>query len=453
MDFTGGLTFTGGLSVTPQPPIYLMGLLSQTGTNYASPISITVDSSGNIYTVIDDMYSTTFGIILIKYNGSGTVQWQKNLTNGRQLNGQDKGGVTTDSSGNVYLTTVQRGADGYDYMVTVKYDSSGNLQWQRQLFNIIGMNITVDGSGNVYAVGFGSGVTSGQGNNGQIVKYDSSGTLQWQKMLTISGNYSEYPNNIAIDGSNNVYVSMYGNTSGNDVSYIIKLDSSGAIQWQRQISKTSISVYAQNMAVTSAGDIYLVGRYQQVVSGQQAMLVVKYNTSGTIQWQKDLKQNGVNTRAMYATACAVDSSGYVYITGSISEDSDGTGNSLICQYDSNGTLIWQRRLYKTNNSTYVSGSRIQVDNNGYIYVINSTGAVANTATLFVKLPTDGTKTGAYTVGGISFTYGTPSVSCTAGTASATDAAASLTISTSTTTASTSTMTAGTGTAISAVTII
>lgn len=453
MDFTGGITFTGGLSVTPQPPIYLMGLLSQTGTNYASPISITVDSSGNIYTLIDDMYSTTFGIILIKYDGSGTIQWQKNLTNGRQLNGQDKGGVITDSSGNVYITTVQRGADGFDYMVTAKYDSSGNLQWQRQLFNIIGMGIVVDSSGNVYAVGFGSGVTSGQGNNGQIVKYDSSGTLQWQKMLSLSGNYSEYPNNVAVDGSNNVYVSMYGNTTGNDVSYIVKLDSSGSILWQRQVSKTSISVYVNNMAVTSAGDIYLAGRYQQVVSGQQMMLVVKYNTSGTIQWQNDLKQNGVNTRAMYATACAVDSSGYLYITGSISLDSDGTGNSLICQYNSSGTLIWQRRLYKTNNSTYVTGSRIQVDNNGYIYVINSTGAVTNTATLFAKLPTDGTKTGAYTVGGISFTYGTPSVSCTASTGSATDSASSLTNSTSTTTASTSTMTAGTGTAISAVTII
>jgi hypothetical protein len=452
MEITGGMTFLGGMTVTQQPPIYLMGLLSQTGSNYATPISITVDSSGNIYTLIDDQYSTTFGIILIKYSSSGTIQWQKNLTNGRQLNGQDKGGVTTDSSGNVYITTVQRGADGYDYMVTAKYDSSGNLQWQRQLYNMIGMNIVADSSGNVYAVGFGSGVTTGQGSNGQIVKYDTSGTLQWQKMLSLSGNYSEYPYGVALDGSNNVYVSMYGNTSGNDVTYIVKLDSSGATQWQRQVSKTSINVYAYNIAVTSAGDIYLAGRYQQVVSGQTAMLIVKYNTSGTIQWQKDLKQNG-NNRAMYAVSCAVDSSGYLYITGVETQDSDGTGNALVCQYDSNGTLVWQRRLYKTNSSTYVNGKAIQVDNNGYIYVMTQTGAVTNNATLFAKLPTDGTKTGAYTVGGISFTYGTPSVSCTAGTGSATDSASSLTNSTSTTTASTSTMTSGTGTAISAVTII
>ena len=452
MEITGGMTFLGGMTVTQQPPIYLMGLLSQTGSNYATPISITVDCSGNIYTLIDDQYSTTFGIILIKYSSSGTIQWQKNLTNGRQLNGQDKGGVTTDSSGNVYITTVQRGADGYDYMVTAKYDSSGNLQWQRQLYNMIGMNIVADSSGNVYAVGFGSGVTTGQGSNGQIVKYDTSGTLQWQKMLSLSGNYSEYPYGVALDGSNNVYVSMYGNTSGNDVTYIVKLDSSGATQWQRQVSKTSINVYAYNIAVTSAGDIYLAGRYQQVVSGQTAMLIVKYNTSGTIQWQKDLKQNG-NNRAMYAVSCAVDSSGYLYITGVETQDSDGTGNALVCQYDSNGTLVWQRRLYKTNSSTYVNGKAIQVDNNGYIYVMTQTGAVTNNATLFAKLPTDGTKTGAYTVGGISFTYGTPSVSCTAGTGSATDSASSLTNSTSTTTASTSTMTSGTGTAISAVTII
>ena len=75
--------------------------------------------------------SGSYDIFLVKYNSSGTKQWTKQL--GTFSN--DVGyGVTTDYSGNIYVTgRTEGGLDGntssgkYD-IVLVKYDSSGTKQ-------------------------------------------------------------------------------------------------------------------------------------------------------------------------------------------------------------------------------------------------------------------------------------------------------------------------------------
>jgi hypothetical protein len=76
-------------------------------------------------------YSGEGDIFLVKYNSSGTKQWTKQLG----TSSTDKGdGVTTDSSGNIYVTG---GTDGdldgntnlgYTDIFLVKYDSSGTKQ-------------------------------------------------------------------------------------------------------------------------------------------------------------------------------------------------------------------------------------------------------------------------------------------------------------------------------------
>ena len=96
--------------------------------------------------------------------------------------------LNLDSSGNLYITGITNpGVEGsYDILVA-KYNSSGVLQWQRNLGETSVENayaIASDSSGNVYISGnyYKAGVTS----NWDIVvfKYNSSGVLQWQRALT-----------------------------------------------------------------------------------------------------------------------------------------------------------------------------------------------------------------------------------------------------------------------------
>ena len=99
---------------------------------------ITSDSSGNIYVTggteggLDGNTSAgSRDIFLIKYNNSGTKQWTKQLG----TSGSDEAqGITSDSSGNVYLTGYTSGAlDGNTSagsidLFIVKYNSSGVKQ-------------------------------------------------------------------------------------------------------------------------------------------------------------------------------------------------------------------------------------------------------------------------------------------------------------------------------------
>ncbi|MGA8858048.1 MAG: SBBP repeat-containing protein [Candidatus Bathyarchaeia archaeon] len=95
-----------------------------------------------------------------------------------------------------------------------------------------GSGVAVDGSGNVYV----TGVTASFGAGGQdvfLLKYDSSGSLQFQK--TWGGTSGDGGYGVAVDGSGNVYVT--GSTSsfgaGGGDAFLLKYDSSGSLQFQK----------------------------------------------------------------------------------------------------------------------------------------------------------------------------------------------------------------------------
>ena len=116
-----------------------------------------------------------------------------------------------------------------------------------------------------------------------------------------------------------------------------------------------------------------------------------------------------------------DIAGNVYVGGS-----NGTGNGLIMKYSSSGTLQWTRTM--TNS---YGPNRIRWSKNS-IFLSNSGGRQVNAWT--IKVPDDGSKIGTYTNGGITHIYAVGSISDSAGTLTAsaggtTDDAGSMSIQT------------------------
>ena len=221
--------------------------------------------------------------------------------------------------------------------------------------------VAVDTSGNVYVCGFVfiSGVI-----RSHIAKYNTSGEIQWQRQLGNSGFESE-GYGIAVDSSGNAYVCGRAAESGQGSNLqIAKYNTNGTIQWQRQLSSTSNEV-ANAVTVDASSNVYISG--YSVFGSYQALQIAKYNTSGSLQWQKVLGASGSTD----ANGVTVDSSGNVYICGSYR--TTGFEFSIqIAKYDTNGALQWQRSL--GSNGVSDLGRGASVDKNGNVYVCGSSGS-------------------------------------------------------------------------------
>ena len=394
--------------------------LGSSGRDSANAIAI--DSSGNLYVTgmtfggLD--WNTSAGsndLFVVKYNSSGTKQWTEQLGS---ASSDIANGVATDSSGNVYLAGVTYGGldgnsnqDNSDLFV-VKYNSSGTKQWTKQYGTDRydeARGVATDSSGNVYVVGGTKGNLNGISNSGRtdafVIKFNSSDTKQWTKKLGTWQN--DLANGVATDSSGNFYVTgftyqdMDGNTSaGNADLFVAKYNSSGTKQWTKQLG-TSKHDRARGVVTDSSGNVYVTGDTYggldgNTNAGYNDLFVVKYNSSGTKQWTKQLGTSSTDL----ANGVATDSSGNVYVAGGTYGGLDGNtnaGNSdlFVVKYNSSGTKQWTKQLGSSSRDydygvATDSSRNVYVSGDTYGGLDNNTNAGYNDL-FVVKYNSSGTK--------------------------------------------------------------
>ena len=181
----------------------------------------------------------------------------------------------------------------------------------------IGRGVAIDSSNNIYVTGYTEGGLDGNTHLGIedifLVKYNSSGTKQWTQQM---GTYQwDVGNGVTVDSSNNIYVTGYttrgldGNTRfGSYDFFLVKYDSSGTKQWTRQLGSSGRDK-GWGVAVDSSNNIYVTGNTQAELDGNTILglndiFLVKYDSSGTKQWTQ---QFGTTTYE-YGIGVTVESS-------------------------------------------------------------------------------------------------------------------------------------------------
>ncbi len=127
-----------------------------------------------------------------------------------------------------------------------------------------------------------------------IAKLDSSGNLQWQKQYQSSvGGSQVHALKQTLDGGY-VWAGELQNSNGSDSAIVVKLDSSGNIQWQQT---HGVAANATDIRQTTDGG-YIVGGVTPIISGMNPapyMIVegwiAKLDSSGKVQWQKVLSSS------------------------------------------------------------------------------------------------------------------------------------------------------------------
>ncbi|HTF05619.1 MAG TPA: T9SS type A sorting domain-containing protein [Bacteroidia bacterium] len=346
---------------------------------------------------------------IVKLDNAGNIQWQKCLGGSnyddaffvRQTTdgGYIVSGDTESSNGDV---TGHHG--NYDAWI-VKLDSAGNIQWQKCLGGsgdetASSVRQTTDGG---YIVSGSATSNDGDvsGNHGGwdvwIVKLDSAGNILWQKCFGGTGEDIGY--SIQQTADSGYVVAGFTKSTNGDVSgihgsgaqpdyWIVKLDSTGNLQWQKclgglgddkaySISQTNDSGYVV-AGFTRSNDGDVSGNHG---TGSQDYWIVKLTVAGTIQWQTCLGGSGNDwARSIQQTA----DSGYVVAGWAASNNGDVNGNHGSNDYwivklhdnatdvEEYGAPVWNIFPNPSTGVFSITGSAIQ---NAVLTISNPLGQV------------------------------------------------------------------------------
>ena len=170
-------------------------------------------------------------------------------------------------------------------------------------------------------------------------------TFTWQRSLNNGVDYL-YGNDLVIDSAGNSVVagSLYVSASGVNTPYVVKFNSSGTLQWQR---RTTGSAAHSAVNVDSSDNIYAVGTSTFFASNRYDIYVVKYDASATIQYQRTIGDTGT-FRNELAYSVAIPNSTLFAVAGEADpantdgllwflQQSDGTSSGATTQRDAAGS--------------------------------------------------------------------------------------------------------------------
>ncbi|HJY62730.1 MAG TPA: SBBP repeat-containing protein [Ignavibacteria bacterium] len=311
-------------------------------------------------------------------------------------NGDDKVlDVVTDFQGNVYLTgyTTLTGS-GKDFRTT-KVSPSGQEIWTRT-YNGPGndddraFGIAIDRQGlNVYVTGY----STYQGINTDIttIKYSASGTQLNVNRIGDPSNLEDRAFGIAVDRTNNVYVTGYITRPGigRDI-YTAKFNSNLVFVWHKTyVGNGNGEDRAFGIVTDSLGlNIFITGFTTDSANGSD-MITISYDSSGTERWVDIF--NGESNEEDRAFGIAVDifQAGNVYITGYSANDTLGPDYTTIKYNSANGSRIWVSKYNGSGNSSDRAFG-IVVDRTGNSYITGmSAGAGTGGDYLTIKYNSSG----------------------------------------------------------------
>jgi len=405
---------------------------------------VVIDSSGNIYTsgyTEGDLAESNGGdkdIVISKFSSSGSHTWTVHLGDDSfpgVLTSDDRGhSLVLDSNENIIFSAYTYGSpvetnsdDGNSYDILIgKLSPQGQFiwlkQWGEESFGSfasgsdIARKIIIDDQDNIYFTGETNGnlFETNAGNvDFYLAKLDSGGSRQWGTQVgttTITnygGSATGVDRTLAIfrDSSGNLYtigatLSSLGETSGGSYDiFIAKFNSSGSLQWIKQLGDTTMGSAADGYdrpraaAVDSNMNFYIAAYTnssfgEEYGGGDYDSMLIKLNSSGDLQWVKQLGNVTIGARANgedVPSDVIIADDGYIYMsgytTGSFGETNGGERDTYMAKFDSSGNLLSLNQFgYETFGSKSAGDDEphdMEKDQYGYIYLTGSSTSDIN----------------------------------------------------------------------------
>ncbi len=309
---------------------------------------------------------------VVKYDANGNILW---VTAAGGTDNDGSQGISTDTSGNVYVTgtfhsdsinfgttTITNVGGNWD-VFTVKYNGSGNVLWAKSEGGSGGESsraISTDVSGNVFVTGdfqsssmtigtdtiTNSGI-GGIGDNIFLLKYDASGNVLWARAAG-GPHYFDQSHAVCADVNGNVFITGYFHsdsinfgtttltnvdTNNNNTFFVTKYDASGNVIWAKSAGVANSA--GEGISTDANKNVFVAGSFADssitfgttilTNAGHDDMFIVKYDDSGNVIWAK----SAGGTNPDLATAISVSPGGNVYVTGYSTSDSINFGTTTL----------------------------------------------------------------------------------------------------------------------------
>ncbi|BDS14360.1 T9SS type A sorting domain-containing protein [Aureispira anguillae] len=277
-------------------------------------------------------------------NGQPSIVWEKSLGG----TGMDRGfSIQQLSDGNYIAVGVTSSSDGdvttnhgdYDAWI-LKLNSTGGIIWEKSLGGTFADNarhVQETSDGGYIVVGtFGSLVSGNHGGDDYwVIKLDNSGTILWDKKLGGSswerGQYIQETSDggYIVSGTSE---STDGDVTGNhgDKDYwVVKLNSVGNIVWEQSLGGSNAEMLGSCQETNDGGYIVAGSSFSldgdiTTHYGENDIWLVKLNSQGGIVWEKTLGGTGWETTAIVEV---MSDGGYTVVGASSSNNVDLTHNN------------------------------------------------------------------------------------------------------------------------------
>src|SRR6266576_1525258 len=260
------------------------------GSDVADGVASAADGSLYVVGITDSFATDPFGnpsprIFPVKFAADGSLSWQR-IWNGTTIRGLGRPDVAVSADGSVYVTGVT--ADNQNDAVLLKFDANGTLLWETAWGGAAsdeGLAVATASDGSVYIAG--TAESFGPSSSGLfVVKFDSAGNLIWQRISDGAAG-----NAVAVASDGSVYAAgtiPRADQIGNFDIVVLKITAAGSLVWQRTYSAGEVVDPRGRMAAGSDGSIVMVGAIQTVSrrSADIATLIVKLTSDGALVFDK-----------------------------------------------------------------------------------------------------------------------------------------------------------------------
>lgn len=294
-----------------------------TAATFYVPYDVTVDSIGNLY-VADTGNQLIRKIApggLVSTLAGSTIGFADGQGAAAKFNGPS--GLTVDNSGNVYV------ADCSNHRIR-KIDPSGNVTTivgsgaagfydaqgvQAQLSNPTG--VCLDSAGNLYVADQGNHRIRKVDTSGNVTTVAGNGVLGAANGAALSATFN-YPHDVAIDGSGNLFVADFHNfmirkISGGNVTTLAGNGSSGCADGTGAAAQFN---WVYGFSIDAQGNIYFGDEWNQrvrKVTPAGVVTTIAGGNAGTA--------DGINASFARTLGVGVDALGCVYVA-------DGNNNRI-----------------------------------------------------------------------------------------------------------------------------